>query len=66
MENLPLMAEIQPPQQLEHEYLDIVGVQGTRVLFHVVTEVCVLSAGGEGQGREGGRKGGRGREREGR
>ena len=42
MEDLPTVAEVEAPQQLEHEQLDVVGVQGTRVLLHVATEVCVL------------------------
>ena len=42
MEDLPLVAVVQSPQQLEHEEVDIVRGQGTWVPLHVVTEVRVL------------------------
>ena len=42
MKDLSIVAEVEAPQQLEHEQLDVVGVQGTCALLHVTTEVCVL------------------------
>ena len=42
MQNLSAVAEVESSEQLEHEESDVVRVQWSRMLLHVVAEVCVL------------------------
>ena len=42
MKNLSLVAEVQSAKELEHEELDVVGIQRTRSRLHEAIEVCVL------------------------
>ena len=42
---LPLVTEAETSEQLEEHHLYIVRVEGSRVLFHVVAQVCVLERG---------------------
>ena len=42
MQDLASMAEVQPSQKLEHEELEVVRRQRTRMLHHVLTQICVL------------------------
>ena len=42
MQDLTVVAKFQPPQQLEHEQLDIVGIQGAGMLLHVSAQISVL------------------------
>ena len=69
MEDLSLVTEVQASQELEEKELYVVWIEGTRVVLHVATEICILG-GGRGRerererAREGGERG-RGRERRG-
>jgi hypothetical protein len=53
MQNLSAVAEVKSSEQLEHEQLNIVGVQRSWVALHVVTQICVLwvSVSEQGRGR---------------
>ena len=46
VEYLPLMTEAETSEQLEEQHLYIVRLEGSRVLLHVATQVCVLGAQG--------------------
>ena len=52
MEDLSFMAEVQASQELEEKELYIVWVEGTRVVLHVATEICVLGVRRRGKERE--------------
>lgn len=52
MEDLSLVTEVQASQELEEKELYVVWIEGTRVVLHVATEICVL--GGGERGKEGG------------
>lgn len=55
MEDLSSVAEVQASQELEEKELHIVWVEGTRVVLHVATEICVL--GGRRRGKKRGKEG---------
>ena len=42
MQNLSAVAEVESSEQLEHEHFDVVRVQRSGMLLHVVAEICVL------------------------
>ena len=49
MEDPPLVAEGQAPQQLEHEELDVPGRETARVILQVLGQVCVQILEHEGE-----------------